>query len=715
MLGLALFADAASHTILLPLSPYIAHSFYPDLSWKEVGYYSGYLIGAGYIGNAFSFTIWEYISDLYGRKRVILFGLTVIATGLIALGLCNRMFYAILIRLFMGVFNGVSPAARAHIPEVCSVQPQRVLSTAWNVGLIVGPGMSGVVYFFTRRIDLSHENNVARSYFISLFFGSVFALMALVANCIGLKDVVRTRPRQSYSTLEADDEEETENTMLEMVPTPSVRRIFSTDANSIPDTDPSSIWRREMQIETILDRKNSNFEKIRQLIPHYFHKRSEVSGNVVFYELIGSVDFKALLESDLTTLDIELHYVYLMELWMKKMASEDTQQLICVVDLQGLSIKNVRGPAAEIFYSVIDLLQKQYRNALAKLVLANEPFWFSFVWANMTSRMDQVTNGKIIRIKEKSLLQQYLRELVGVNSLPVQYGGTDAIAFGQSSEENLIQATTNGSDSSSDSDSDSFDCAEFDEENPSKIVRKISGVALKELAKEPTTRTLLSIASENAQTFTSSQVSKLVIVFCAWSFVQASCTELYALWSINRRAEGDHTFSSASIGGTLSAMAFFLQLVELYGCPNQLTPDWTPLTQFRLGVLFQIPLFVLFPLISEVTNNWINWSLIMMALVSKQYLRNMAFRAILMLLDNSVQSQQRSILHRLAISFQLFARGFGCIISPSIFSLAATSGGAYPFDQALSYYFIALIQFVVLIVSMTFPKSINSPRLHFLQ
>ncbi|CAM0874384.1 unnamed protein product [Alopecurus aequalis] len=104
--------------------------------------------GASYmLGRALTSTAWGMVADRIGRKPVIVFGIFSTFLFNLLFGLSVHYWMAISTRFLLGSLNGLLGPIRAYAIEVCRPEHQAIglslVSTAWAVGLIVGPTIGG--------------------------------------------------------------------------------------------------------------------------------------------------------------------------------------------------------------------------------------------------------------------------------------------------------------------------------------------------------------------------------------------------------------------------------------------------------------------------------------------------------------------------------------------------------------------------------------------
>lgn len=121
-----------------------------DLNGTDVNasFYAGLLVSAYAVAEALTAMIWGAISDRYGRKPIVLFGLVGVAISSLLFGLAERYWVALLARFVGGALNGNVSVMQTmvaemvknpdHEPRAYAVQP-----FVWCLGSIVGSAMGG--------------------------------------------------------------------------------------------------------------------------------------------------------------------------------------------------------------------------------------------------------------------------------------------------------------------------------------------------------------------------------------------------------------------------------------------------------------------------------------------------------------------------------------------------------------------------------------------
>lgn len=114
----------------------------------NASFYAGLLVSAYAVAEAMTSMIWGAISDRYGRKPVVLFGLCGVAISSLIFGLAKHYWVALLARFVGGALNGNVSVMQTmmaemvkrpeHEPKAYAVQP-----FVWFLGSIIGSAMGG--------------------------------------------------------------------------------------------------------------------------------------------------------------------------------------------------------------------------------------------------------------------------------------------------------------------------------------------------------------------------------------------------------------------------------------------------------------------------------------------------------------------------------------------------------------------------------------------
>jgi MFS family permease len=139
------FIDRVGGTLLFPFfSLYITQRFHVGMTQAGVvlGLFSIFGLLGGVIGGA--------LTDKFGRRKLILFGLVFSAVSTLSLGLVNRYSVLIPLAVVIGLLSDI--ASPAHGAMVADLLPERqrqegfgILRVAGNMAWIIGPSVGGFV------------------------------------------------------------------------------------------------------------------------------------------------------------------------------------------------------------------------------------------------------------------------------------------------------------------------------------------------------------------------------------------------------------------------------------------------------------------------------------------------------------------------------------------------------------------------------------------
>jgi EmrB/QacA subfamily drug resistance transporter len=140
---LAMFMAAIEATIVATAMPAIVGDLggFAQYSWI----FSSYLLM-----NSITVLIYGKLSDLYGRKPVIIFGIVVFLIGSVLCGFAESMTMLILFRFVQGFGAGaVMPIASTIVGDIYTIQErakiQGYLSSVWGISAVLGPAIGGLL------------------------------------------------------------------------------------------------------------------------------------------------------------------------------------------------------------------------------------------------------------------------------------------------------------------------------------------------------------------------------------------------------------------------------------------------------------------------------------------------------------------------------------------------------------------------------------------
>lgn len=147
---LSLFVVMLGYGILLPVLPYYTERLVLSgkLDPNSINFHIGMLTSIYPFFQLIFIVIWGKLSDKYGRKPIIIFGLIGFIIMQIWTGLATSLTMLYLARIFGGIFtSSVIPVSNAYLSDLSSVE-RRTKVMAWSgvaisSGVIIGPAVGG--------------------------------------------------------------------------------------------------------------------------------------------------------------------------------------------------------------------------------------------------------------------------------------------------------------------------------------------------------------------------------------------------------------------------------------------------------------------------------------------------------------------------------------------------------------------------------------------
>ncbi|KAF9316267.1 hypothetical protein BG003_002137 [Podila horticola] len=124
MICLCMTGESISQSVICPFLYYMVRDFHVGIDiW--IGYYAGLLLTGYWGANLCTTLLWGHLSDKYGRKAVLLFGLFMTSLSTIYLGLATCYHDAMWALVFQGACTGLVPVSKCAIGEIANRQ-QRI-------------------------------------------------------------------------------------------------------------------------------------------------------------------------------------------------------------------------------------------------------------------------------------------------------------------------------------------------------------------------------------------------------------------------------------------------------------------------------------------------------------------------------------------------------------------------------------------------------------
>ncbi|KAK9067471.1 hypothetical protein SSX86_014800 [Deinandra increscens subsp. villosa] len=132
---------------LFPFLYFMIRDFNIAETEEDISYYAGFVGCAYMIGRALTSVFWGVVADRYGRKPVIVLGTSTVVIFNTLFGFSVNYGMAIITRFLLGFLNGLLGPIMAYACELFREEHQALglssISTAWGIGLIIGPSLGG--------------------------------------------------------------------------------------------------------------------------------------------------------------------------------------------------------------------------------------------------------------------------------------------------------------------------------------------------------------------------------------------------------------------------------------------------------------------------------------------------------------------------------------------------------------------------------------------
>lgn len=141
----------AEQTALNSISPYLPEMVgsFDEIPTSQTGLYVGLLASAFALAQLTTNLIWGYLSDVVGRKPVMLLGTALLAVCFGFFGLCRNYGELVAVHVAMGLLNGNAAVVPTCLGEVTDRSNQSRafiwLPVMYSIGGITGPALGGLL------------------------------------------------------------------------------------------------------------------------------------------------------------------------------------------------------------------------------------------------------------------------------------------------------------------------------------------------------------------------------------------------------------------------------------------------------------------------------------------------------------------------------------------------------------------------------------------
>jgi MFS family permease len=155
VLGLITLGNSFNMSLIYPIVPFAVAFFEPQLSASELGYRAGWLAAAFSAGQFVSSIPMNRLSDRWGRKPLLIFGLIGTTVAIAWFGLAQTFWVAFFARLAWGLLNANIGITKVAIAEICddsnSALGLSILGVSDGIGRLTGPFLGGYLIFPAKK------------------------------------------------------------------------------------------------------------------------------------------------------------------------------------------------------------------------------------------------------------------------------------------------------------------------------------------------------------------------------------------------------------------------------------------------------------------------------------------------------------------------------------------------------------------------------------
>ncbi|XP_078602625.1 uncharacterized protein LOC144876815 isoform X3 [Branchiostoma floridae x Branchiostoma japonicum] len=189
-----------------PFLPFLTHDFFPYLKSNQIGYYAGYLTSATFVGIFLGCFTWGRLSDIIGRRPILLSSATVLLVGNVLVGFSFSFLWTVGVQFFEGLLNGTLGVAKTYLYEIC---PPKFHSLAFSifgmpfsVAHFVGPVLGGFLACPATRFPMFDKPLFKQfPYLLPCVVVACLQLVLLIVGCIFLGESLDKKPKVDYISL----------------------------------------------------------------------------------------------------------------------------------------------------------------------------------------------------------------------------------------------------------------------------------------------------------------------------------------------------------------------------------------------------------------------------------------------------------------------------------------------------------------------------------
>eukprot|EP00904_Undaria_pinnatifida_P000581 jgi/Undpi1/10523/HiC_scaffold_29.g12973.m1 len=191
------------------------------------------------------------------------------------------------------------------------------------------------------------------------------------------------------------------------------------------------------------------------------------------------------------------------------------------------------------------------------------------------------------------------------------------------------------------------------------------------------------------------RIRTLLFIEGIYSLSYSGFNEVYSLWSLSTIAKGGLDWSTVQIGQVFLTCGFLVMILEMFAVPN-LTPRLGIRLFQRIGSVFEVPTYFLFPVLSTVSAAGFPVAFASLVLLLMCYVcSNTFYIGISLAINNATGPSRRGELNGMSIALTSLARTISPVIFSAMFAFSIDGSHPFPFDFHLVFYLIGTMRLAV--------------------
>ncbi|KAI9691960.1 MAG: hypothetical protein M1820_009668 [Bogoriella megaspora] len=176
---------------IFPYIYYMIESFHITNDESRIAFYAGMVTSAFALAEFATGALWGRLSDVVGRKPVLLCGLAGTGISMVAFGFAPNLPTALIARALGGLLNGNIGVLQTTVAEVVTVEAHRpraysIMPFVWCLGSIIGSGLGGTLANSAKSYPAVFQQGSIFERFPYLLPNMVCAVVVILSLLVGI-------------------------------------------------------------------------------------------------------------------------------------------------------------------------------------------------------------------------------------------------------------------------------------------------------------------------------------------------------------------------------------------------------------------------------------------------------------------------------------------------------------------------------------------------